>query len=213
MSQKTFKEMGIDAFPLCWPVGWKRTSHYEKKASKFKTSFAVARDQLFRELKLLGVRVANSWEPPRIILSSNVPLRRDGLPLAGQSNPKDPGIAVYFHLNDKPMVFACDQYSKVEDNLYSITLTIEALRGIKRWGASDMMERSFTGFAALPPPPPPRPKREWWVVLQFIGPHTTAERIQDQYRKLALQYHPDRGGDPKDMADLNAARDEGMKSI
>lgn len=201
-----FKEQGIEAYPLCWPTGWKRTIY--RKSSKFKTSFAVARDGLFRELKLLGVHMAQSWETPRIVLSSNIPLRRDGLPLAGQSNPKDPGIAVYFKLDGKPMVFACDQYHKVEENLYAITKTVEALRGIKRWGASEMMERSFTGFTALPPP---KVKRPWYEVLEFAGPFNTEEIIMDRYRKLAQIHHPDKGGSTAMMAEINAAKDEGMK--
>jgi curved DNA-binding protein CbpA len=39
----------------------------------------------------------------------------------------------------------------------------------------------------------------------------TTEDVQAAYRKLASQYHPDRGGDPAKMAELNAARDEALK--
>lgn len=199
-----FKEMGLDSYPLSWPVGWKRETW--RKPSKFKTSFAVARDQLFRELKLLGARVdTRSWEAPQVILSSNVPLRRDGLPLAGQSNPKDPGIAVYFKLDKKAMVFACDQYLKVEENLYAITKTIEALRGIKRWGASDMMERSFTGFQALPPP-----KSNWWEILE-VPQSASAEQIKDAWRRLAGIHHPDRGGSNEMMSKINKAYEEATR--
>lgn len=201
-----FKDQGID-YPLCWPVGWKRQTY--PGTSKFKTSFAVARDQLMRELKLLGVRMPNSWEPPSIIISSNIPLRRDGLPLAGQSNPKDPGVAIYFRYKDKSMVFACDQYKKVEDNLYAVTKTIEAIRGIQRWGASDMMERSFTGFQALPPPRPA--KRNWWEVLG-VAQYANKGYIKDRYRALAQQYHPDKpGGSAAKMAEINQAYEESQR--
>lgn len=191
---------GIDAFPLSWPIGWKRTN--AKSESRFKTSFARARGELFRELKLMGVP---DWN---VILSTNLPLRKDGLPYAGQSNPVDSGVAVYFRYKDKPMVFACDTYRKIEDNLWAVCKTIEAIRGIERWGASEMLERTFTGFAALPPPTEAI-KRNWWDILG-VSESATAAEIGAARRKLAERHHPDRGGDPQKMSEINRAYDEGM---
>lgn len=199
---KSFSDQGIDAYPLSWPTGWKRTQY--KKTSKFKTTFAVARDHLMRELKLMGVN--NSTYNTHIVLSSNVPLRRDGLPLAGQSNPKDPGVAVYFIYKGKPMVFACDTYPKVEDNLHAVTKTVEALRGIERWGASSMMERAFTGFTALPP----SSGTTWWEILQ-VSQRATEDEIKSAFRRLAKVHHPDQGGSEHMMSKLNNAYTEAMK--
>lgn len=198
---KTFKELGIESYPLSWPVGWKRERY--RTASKFKTSFSRARTQLFNELKLFGCPDSN------VVLSSNIPLRKDGLPYSGLANPTDPGFAVYFRWKDKPMVFACDQYKKVEDNLYAIVKTIEAMRGIRRWGSSDMMERSFTGFAALPPAASSLQKREWWEVLR-VTRNATASEIGSARRRLMEIHHPDRGGDPVKAAEINKAYEEAM---
>lgn len=202
---KTFRELGINAFPLSWPVGWKRKSARER--SRFETGFAKARDGLLRELRLMGVP---DW---RVILSTNIPLRRDGLPYANTAQPHDTGVAVYFLFKGKPMVFACDTYIKVEDNLYAICKTVEAMRGIERWGASEMLERSFTGFQALPPPvrPTESPKRNWWEVLG-VSTSASATEIGIARRKLLETHHPDRGGDPKKAAEINAAYDEGMRA-
>lgn len=197
--------MGIESFPLSWPDGWKRTG--ARKKSKFKASFAWARDRLFAELKLLG---CPDW---KVILSSNIPLRRDGLPYSGQANPTDPGFAVYFRLKEKPMVLACDQYREATDNLYAIVKTIEALRGIQRWGASDMMERSFTGFSALPPGPSEQTQKHWWEILGYAGPNVTEDSLKNRYRKLAAIHHPDVGGTSALMAEINAAYKEGLRSI
>lgn len=199
----TFKEQGIDSYPLSWPMGTKRS--FNRQKSKFTTSFERARVQLFNELKLLGV---HSWN---VILSTDIPLRKDGMPYANLANPSDPGVAVYFRLNEKPMVFACDKFTKVYDNLYAITLTIEALRGIKRWGSSDMMERSFTGFAALPPPMATKPKRPWYQVLGYDHPCASITLVDIAYKELAMKLHPDRGGSAEAMAELNNAREEGLK--
>lgn len=194
-----------NSYPLLWPHDWKRCAW--PKASKFKTSFAVARDQIFRELKLMGV--TNNIHNTNIILSTNIPLRKDGLPYAGQANPKDAGVAVYFKYKKNNMVLACDSYRKVEENLVAIGKTLEALRGIERWGASDMMERSFTGFAAISPPTATQ-KRDWWVVLNIPrGSHP--DKIREAYRQLSFLHHPDRGGDPAKMAEINAANDEAKR--
>ena len=199
---QTFKEMGVNSFPLSWPEGWKRAA--ARGRSQFRTPFARARSELFHELSLLG---CPDWN---VILSSNIPLRRDGLPYAGQANPEDPGVAVYFRLKNKPMVFACDQYITATDNLYAITKTIEALRGIKRWGASDMMERSFSGFAALPPAKS-EVKMEWWEVLGVLK-NATPEQIKVRWKTLAYEFHPDReGGSEVMMKRINAAYAEATK--
>ena len=37
--------------------------------------------------------------------------------------------------------------------------------------------------------------------------------IATKDKRLAAQHHPDRGGDPAAMAELNQARDEALKEI
>lgn len=109
-----------EAYPLAWPAGWPRARR--KSSAAFNLSFAKGRDELMRELRLMGARYP--------VLSSNVPLRRDGLPYAAQREPDDPGVAVYFMWQGKQMTFACDRWDKVKDNVRAIGKTIEALRGV-----------------------------------------------------------------------------------
>lgn len=173
-------EKMADQFPLTWPIGCPRSTH--RRRSQFGKSFEQSRKDLYRELKLMGI---NDWN---VIMSTNLPLRRDGFPYAQMSlNGGDPGVAVYFRKkDDKPMVFACDKWDKVEDNLRAIVMTIKAVRGIERWGSSDMMERAFTGFQALPP----ARSTSWWDVLK-IPRNSTLEQAKAAYRNLARQAHPD----------------------
>lgn len=166
--------MAIDAYPLQWPNGWTRAKRREKGA--FKITFARARDELMAEVSRMGGR--------HPVLSSNLALRRDGLPYAQQSRIEDPGIAVYFDYKGKSMCFACDRYSTIEANTRAIQLSIAAIRGLERWGASDMMERAFNGFAALPAPS----AGSWRDVLDPADP-------EGSYRRLRSQHHPDRNGD------------------
>lgn len=196
--------MTTEAYPLQWPHGRKRTDHWQREQAKFDVSFARARDNIVAEVKLLA---GGRWGPdPMTVISSNVALRRDGLPLANQRNPDDPGVAVFFLYKKRQMSFACDRWQKVEHNMQAIAKTIEALRGIARWGTGDMLEAAFTGFMALPAP---GAAREWWEVLG-VPRHGTRDDITEAYRRLASINHPDRGGSASTMAAINAARAQGM---
>lgn len=146
----------ITRYPLTWPAGRGCTKFPAR--SKFKVrSFAFVRDELLHELKLLGAR--------NVVLSANLKLRNDGLPLANQSQPADAGVAVYFDYKGRAVCFACDRWAKVEDNMQAVRHTIEALRGIARWGTGDMVEAAFTGFAQLSATRSAPSVRSWWIVL------------------------------------------------
>lgn len=190
----------ISAYPLNWPQGWKRVTC--RKRGKFNcNTLERATSELLHELHLMGV---GDWN---VIISTNVPLRRDGLPYSGMANPVDSGAAVYFKYKEKNMVFACDTYVNVIDNVWAIRHTIEALRGIQRWGASDMMERSFTGFEALPP----ARGKNWWEILE-VPRQADLAFIKDAYKKKAIEFHPDKTGGSHDMmAEVNRAWSEAEK--
>lgn len=146
------------------------------------------------------------------VISSNAQYRQDGMPYARQGYIGDTGVAVYFQRKGKPVVFACDTYAALHDNIHAITKTIEAMRAIERHGASEMLERAFTGFTALPAPIVAVMKRDWWEVLG-VPRDASAQAIGDAYRSLAARHHPDRGGDPARMTEINAARDEALQEL
>lgn len=194
--------MSFEAYPLQWPHGRARTESCRREQAKFDVTLGRARDNIIREVNLLtGGRCGPD---PQLVLSTNLALRRDGLPLASQRTPDDPGVAVYFLYKKRSMSFACDRWTKVEHNMQAIAKTIEALRGIARWGTGDMLEAAFTGFAALPAP---GAKREWWEVLG-VQSGASLEEIKAAYRRLASLNHPDRGGDPARMTEINRAFEE-----
>jgi hypothetical protein len=147
---------------------------------------------LFREVKRLG--------GTSVVLSTNVELRQDGIPYASRRAPDDPGVAVYFTRGKRQLVFCCDRWDKVEDNLWAVTKTIDAIRGIERWGSGDMVEAAFSGFQALAAPP----TAPWWAILG-VQPHYPTETIAATFTALARVHHPDRGGDGTRMAEINAA--------
>lgn len=188
------KHATIDmASPLRWPQGKQRTPPRKRKPAKFKLSLVDARDDLLAELRRLGARY--------VVLSSDLEVRKDGLPYASQRAPTDTGVAVYFNLDKEQYVFACDRWDLVEDNVRAIGKTIEALRGIRRWGSGDMLRQAFRGFKQL------APASDWRSVFGLSDvEHTIAvSTVRILHRKMALKAHPDRGGTNEAMANLNAA--------
>ena len=184
-----------EAYPLQWPAGKPRTVNPKPAAFHMKT-FEQARVELFRELKLL--RAEN------IVLSTNLQLRLDGFPYSNRAQPADRGVAVYFVLKGRAMTFPCDKWHRIEDNLRAITKSIEAIRGIERWGGGDMVEQAFTGFVALPAPK--AEKTRPWHEVMGVPAHVDTAGIMARYRALAKERHPDIvGDDGKAMAELNVA--------
>lgn len=198
------REQPIEAYPLTWPPGRPRTPLHQRTWSKFKTGFGRARDQCLGEIRALGGR-----QP---IISTNLPLRLDGLPYANaRAADGDAGVAVYFTYKTRSMCFACDRWAKIEDNMHAIALTIGALRGVARWGTGDMMEAAFTGFAALPAPGQTQ-ARGWMEVLE-VGQGVTLEKAKENYRKLSAVRHPDRGGSHEAMSELNWAWAQAQEAL
>lgn len=179
-------EQPIEAYPLCWPVGRKRAGSRER--ARFDISLGRARDEIVRQVQLLAGR----GSAVGLVISSNLMTRNDGLPYANQRQPDDPGVAVYFVYKKRQMCFACDRWQKVEDNMQAIAKTIDALRGVARWGTGDMMEAAFTGFAALPAPGQATVKG-WREVFGFDpGEEVSLLRLEGAYRTARSEAHPDR---------------------
>lgn len=189
------------AFPLAWPNGWPRTPTAKRQPSRFSPNgLAVESMNTITELQRLGARNA--------IISTNIELRRDGLPYSGRRSPDDPGVAVYFTYEGRQQCIPCDRWATAEENLRAIWKSIEALRSLERWGAKSFVDAAFTGFAALPAPGAARP---WWHVLG-VNENATADQIRAAYHEKAKTAHSDTGGSDAAMSALNVARDEGLRS-
>jgi hypothetical protein len=198
----------IEAYPLYWPEGRPRVPSWKREQARFEMGFARGRDEIVRQVRLL----AGSYPDPKLIISTNIPLRRDGLPLANQAQPQDPGVAVYFNYKSRQVCFACDRWRKVEDNIQAIAKTIDALRGIDRWGTGDMIEAAFRGFAALPAAgQSAKPWREVLGLTPEVG--VTPELIDCAFRDLVMIHHPDKGGDPESFRQLLEAREQARREL
>lgn len=186
-------------YPLQYPAGWKRTQYPQHSRFQSNSAYSESKD-IERQLKLMGAT--------KVIVNSNMMYRNDGLPYARQ-NVEDTGVAVYFELDGQQQCIPCDKWYKLEDNLRAVSKTIEALRGIERWGAKEMMRAAFTGFKALPEAVVTPPPTDWWVELG-VDQYASKEVIKDAYRRLAKVNHPDNGGSDEYFGKLHRAYEKGM---
>lgn len=199
--RKMTTQTPTEAYPIAWPAGRPRTRIEARDRSRFRTTFGGACHSLMSELSRLGAR--------NVVLSTNVPLRNDGMPYASAKPPEDTGVAVYFTYKKNQMCFACDRWDRVQDNIQAIRHTIAALRGVARWGTGDMMEAAFQGFTALPAP---GEQKTWRGVLGFPNGVPTKAQVEGAYRRLRSQHHPDKGGDATLFHDVQLAYDQAIKA-
>lgn len=201
----------IKPYPLYWIPEKPRTPSYKRKRSQFQVNFAKARDELLVELSRL--------EASKIVISSNVPLRKDGLPYASFREPDDSGVAVYFRSFQKNYALSCDRWDRVKDNFRAIGCHINALRGIERWGVSSI-EEIFQPFL-LPTASPTSTYKQnekddtfslWWSVLN-VSPNASVKEIKCAYKKLSLTYHPDAGGNRDKWEQLSKAYQEALNIV
>lgn len=211
-------------FPLKWPMDWRRTPRDKRERATFRHTVTTSRtryvngqaageepvkstraltiaeaiDRLSGELERLGAS-----DP---ILSTNVPINLKGLPYSVAKEPDDTGAACYITLGKKPLVFACDKWDRVEDNIAAIAQHIDALRRIDRYGVGKL-DQAFVGYAALPP------SIEDWRIVLGVGECATVAQVNAAFLEKMKAAHPDVGGSHEEAAKLTAARDLALKVL
>lgn len=209
-----------DAYPLQWPEGFERTPPEQRQRARFGASHGVGMKPLTiaqaRKRLLLEVdRFTKRGEPCRIhpdlvVISTNVPTRKDGLPYSNAREPDDPGVAVYFHMDGEPYCFPCDAWDRVADNIAAVAAHLGAMRGIERWRVGDLRQ-AFTGWRALPAPG--ETAAPSWREVLCVGPDATFAYVQAQYKRARREHHPDHGGDPDKFHLVQQAWEQARKEF
>ena len=218
----------IKAYPLAWPVGWKRTEPVKRRRAQFgksvhvpsstpgvsgysrkgEISIADAVARCGAELRRIGISDEDT------VISTNLKLRLDGLPRSDQRRPDDPGAAVYWveRSSAAKRCMAIDRYDLVEHNLAAIAATLDAMRAIERHGGAEILDRAFTGFIALPAPTVGQ--KPWRQVFGFKeGDEVSPTCLEDAWRALRSAAHPDKGGSPEAFQGLQQAYEAGCREL
>ena len=179
----------ITAFPLYWPPARARVPESARTRANFskngeRLSIAAGRDRIIAELTTMRAQ--------DVVISTNVPAKRDGTPYASAAEPRDPGVAVYFKWKEHPHCMACDKWDRLADNMAAIAKHLDAMRGQLRWGVADTATL-FAGFKALPPGP------LWWKTLG-VDRGAPLHVIKQKYLAEMERTHPDKGGKEHEAA-------------
>ena len=191
----------VSRYPLTWPANWPVTAASNRREARFgkragrRISVVEGLTRLLREAYRVGAT--------NVVVSTNVPVRKDGSPMATEHKGSEPGAAAYFVLSNVTCCFACDKWDRVGDNLTAIASHIKALRDQLRWGVGTI-EQAFRGYSALP-------ESFWWDVLGVTA-NATRKEAQAAYRAKAREVHPDKSsGDHDTMTKLNHAWETAQK--
>lgn len=189
------------AYPLSWPESFPRASRREK--GQFRTTLPGALKNVQDSLRLFGADSGKRVE--NAVLSSNVSL--------GVDKPVDPGVAVWFVWDGEQRCIPVDRYDTPAANLQAIHHVLEARRVELRHGTLALVRATFKGFTLALPGPGVRGWREVLGLGNIPIINISTATIENYYRKLARERHPDAGGSDAMMAELNAARDAGLKAV
>lgn len=150
-------------------------------------------------------------------------IKADGWPKASASQPRDPGIVLrVIESKYGPLTYPCDTFTRHEDNLRAIALTLDAQRMIDRYGVTRRGEQ-YQGWAQLPAHGTATLTAEAAAAILVAYSNGDADSsaaiamrrallgspslTQKAYRAAAIATHPDAGGDVKRFQDVQSARD------
>jgi hypothetical protein len=116
-----------------------------------------------------------------------------------------------------PVKMPCDAFTDWKDNLRAISVTLEHLRALDRYGVSQHGEQ-YRGWTALPPGPGGTPAMSGSEAAEFIASHVEfipgswilekKEAFDTAYKIAAKKLHPDvAGGNTELFKQLQAAAD------
>jgi hypothetical protein len=176
---------------------WQFPKAQRREYSKFSASYAATLHDLGRELDALGA-YRHGGAAVQVVTTGGS-IRRDGL-LRANTTIEHPGVALSFLSDHGPLTFHCDRYNvrsvgrqgaAWQHNLRAIVLTLEALRAVDRYGATQTGEQ-YTGFLAIANPTVTQSAAR--ARLGEIGEVKADEELGDRLlvRKAREKSHPDR---------------------
>ena len=184
-----------------------------RRRSQFDSTWSATLALLAREIKALDGR--------NVAIEADVTerdIRNDGM-LRANARPETPAVVVAFETRQHgALLYRCDRFitgwrlgsegvESWQHNVRAIALTLESLRAVDRYGATETGQQ-YAGFKALPAgratPASTMTEDEAWSIIgsyqprsirEFRHEHTAAE-LAAAYKAARIANHPDkRDGD------------------
>lgn len=199
----SFRNYSVQFEPLeQWPQGHERTAAADRRRSPFRAPYSRTLEQLEKELRAVGADA--------VVIQLDLgadSIRLDGMPYANARFGDDPGVVLSFETDEGRFMYPCDTYTRWQENLRAIALTLEKLRAVDRYGVAQRGEQ-YVGWKALPEDVDRRlsAKDAATIIARTagIGDGKVDAAIGDilgdrklfhaAYRKAAGYAHPDRAG-------------------
>lgn len=183
----------------------------KRRPSQFKAPWPDTLELLYREVGHLRGR--------NLVIEVDVTeadLRLDGT-IRARAAASSPAVVVAFESTHGPMLYRADalttnaswQGPAWQHNVRAVALTLEALRSVDRYGATETGQQ-YQGFKALPTgramPASHMTADEAWSVLGSFGPYPTVEEtrthgLEAAHRRARAATHPDRHGGDRTLWD------------
>lgn len=198
---------------------WPGTETKSPQSSPFKVTYKQTLAQLEKEIVAIRADASSITLEMRINAHQ---LTLDGTRLRADARPDRPGVILSFNRHKSKLVdgktvrtvqqlsYPCDAFNKWQDNLRAITLSLESLRRVERYGVfkyDDIVNR-----LALPSAEGSVSTRE--SAAAFLATHSGVAMNEillsdaaraTAYRKSAQKLHPDNGGNPDEFVKLAEA--------
>ena len=181
-----------------WPG--ELTASWKRKSSPFKADYSRTLSQLDDELVHLKAQRAVVQ-----LAVQEADIRLDGS-LRAHARIEHPGVILSFESKHGPLSYPCDAFREWKANLRAITLSLEHLRAMNRYGITESGQQ-YRGWAKLPVEPQAVTQaRELLQRTAQIEIRSKAD-LDAAYRAAARKTHPDHGGTAAAFAAVTAAKD------
>lgn len=175
---------------------WPGALTARRTLSNFSASWSATLAELSREMRHLNARNGEL-----LVAIRPDDFRLDGKPRAN-AKQEHPGVILSFDSTVGHLSYPCDTFTRWQDNVRAITLALEALRKVDRYGVTKRGEQ-YRGFLALEATVAPAGFATADEALQFLWSVASEEGYPGEsvkhpsvwLRRAQRVTHPDAGGD------------------
>lgn len=180
-----------------------------RERSKFTASWSNTLDLLEREVYALQTRGMD--DPVLMVDCTEQDLRIDGQ-LRANARLGTNAVALAFESRRGPLLFRCDRYNARpysrdgmqelwQHNLRAIALTLEALRAVDRYGATESGEQ-YVGYRAIEGRQEWSPAQARDELLSIVGKEYARLPNDHLVKRARRTSHPDVHGGQRDLWDI-----------